>query len=212
MRTRRALVTLALVASAGGWPHAAELLDRVLAVVSGSVITLSDARAVTAFGLVETGGAPDPMAAAVRWLVDRQLVLDEVNRYEAVEPAAALLDAKLAEIKRRFGNEIAYAAALGRFGLDESGVRVLVRDTIRVQQHLDRRFESALPVTDQDLREHYAAQPGRFVRDGRPLAFDEARELVEASLQADRRAKAVEAWLARLRRRADLSGLYLLNR
>ena len=43
-----------------------EVIDRVLAIVSGSVITLSEARAAIALGLVEAGGAADPIGCGAQ--------------------------------------------------------------------------------------------------------------------------------------------------
>ena len=189
--------------------RAAELLDRVIAVVSGTVITLSDARAAIGFGLVDASDARDPVATAMQWLVDRQLVLDEVNRYESSDSASVQVDAVFDELRRRLETGTTFDAALARFGLDQEGARRFVRDTVRVQEYLKRRFESILPATDDELSEHYAAQPGRFVRDGRQLSFDAARDLVQADLQDERRVVAIDAWLARLRRRAEVNELYL---
>ena len=68
--TRAAALALALACCLQRQPVAAQdLLDRVLAVVSGTVITLSDARAAADFGFVETRGARDPVAAALKWLI-----------------------------------------------------------------------------------------------------------------------------------------------
>ncbi len=188
--------------------HAAELIDRVLAVVSGSIITLSDARAAIEFGLVETDQAPDPVAVATAWLVDRQLALDEVNRSDAGDVDPAVVDARLRQVEQRFTERSTFAAALARCGLNRSGARAFIHDTLRVERYLSRRFEAILPGTEEELRAHYAGQPGRFTRDGRPLTFDQARELVQASLQAERRKQAIDAWLSRLRRRTDVTELY----
>ena len=92
-------VTVALAAS-GTSLHASEVLDRVIAVVSGTIITLSDARAAIAFGLVDVAGQRDPVATAMEWLVDRQLVLDEVCRYESADLDCVQVDAVFAEVRR----------------------------------------------------------------------------------------------------------------
>ncbi|MCX6552693.1 MAG: hypothetical protein NTY02_17100, partial [Acidobacteria bacterium] len=152
--------------------RAAELLDRVLAVVSGTVITLSDARAAISLGLVDPGAAVDPVSAALRWLVDRQLVLDEINRYDAGDADSAGIAARLGAIRKRFTSDEEYAATLRRLGLDGAGVRVLVRDTLRVEAHVASRFDTLFVATENELREYVAQHPEQFVRDGRPADFD----------------------------------------
>jgi hypothetical protein len=207
-RARVFAVFLALMAGVAGI-GAGELLDRVIAVVSGTVITLSDARAAITFGLVETPKSEDPIAVAMQWLVDRQLVLDEVNRYETPDADLSTVEPVFSEIRKKLAGGKGMAAVLASLGLDEDGAKRFVRDTLRVQQYLAKRFESILPGTDEQLRQHYAAHRGQFVRDGRQLTLEEARDLVQESLQATRRVQAIDDWLARLRRRAEVNELYL---
>lgn len=207
-RARVFAVVLVLAAGAAGL-RASELLDRVIAVVSGTVITLSDARTAIMFGLVETRDVSDPIAVAMQWLVDRQLVLDEINRYETPDPDLAKIDPVFSEIRKQFAGGKGAAAALASLGLDEDDAKRFVRDTVRVQQYLKRRFESVFPGTDEELRTHYLTNSSQFVRDGRQLSLEEARDLVQKSLQDSRRIQAIDVWLERLRRRAEVNELYL---
>jgi hypothetical protein len=209
--TRRAAcaVVLAVSLAAGSPPLAgAELVDRVLAVVSGTVITLSDARVAIAFKAVDTTGAADPIVAALHWLVDRQLVLDEVSRYDtAVFDPTRIADG-VARLRAAYPSDAAFAQALERLGTDLAGCRRWVEGTLRMQDYLARRFDTMFPPTDDELRDAYARNPARFARGGVPVPFDEAREDVRAVLQQERQREAVEAWMTRLRRRANVSELY----
>jgi hypothetical protein len=101
MRARHLIICLGLVALAAS-VRSQELIDRVLAVAAGDLITLSDVRAALDFGLVDAGGAADPVRAALSRLIDRALILDEVNRYAPPEPAAAAIDDRVAQIRGRF--------------------------------------------------------------------------------------------------------------
>jgi hypothetical protein len=64
----------------------AEVIDRVLAVVDTQIITLSDVRAAVRFALVPQDVAVDPIAAVMQRLIDRRLMLAEVDRYAPPEP------------------------------------------------------------------------------------------------------------------------------
>jgi len=199
-----------VLTAAGPAPlRGAELLDRVIAVVSGTVITLSDARAAMVLGLVDTRGAPDPIEAAMQWLVDRQVVLDEARRYQAGDIDPAVVDRALAAIRQRFPSEVAYREELVRLGLDDARVRGLVSDTLAMQQYVERRVDTMLPATDDELLDYFRRHPDRFVRDNRPLAFEEAIDQVRGMLQQERRHEALTVWLDRLRRRADVNEIYL---
>ena len=201
-----ATVAIALTAFAAAL--GAQVVDRVIAVVSGTVLMHSDARAVLALGLFDAGAARDPIEAAMRWLIDRQLVLDEAGRGERVDVDAAAVSEALDTVRQRFPSDGDYRRALAGLGLDDRALLRLVRDTLVARLYVERRFDSMLPATEEDLREYYAGHAARFVRNGRQLSFEEALADVTAVLQRERRAQAVSAWMERLRRRADIREVY----
>jgi hypothetical protein len=188
---------------------AAELVDRVLAVVSGTVITLSDARIALAFKAVDTAGAADPVAATLRWLIDRQLVLDEVSRDDTGDLEKARVAEGLARLRSAYVSDEAFALGLARLGLDQAGARRWVEDTLRMQDYLARRFDTMFPPTDEELVDYYTRNRARFSRGGVPLSFDDAREVVREVLQQERQRQAVDSWLVRLRRRANITEIYV---
>ena len=211
--TMAVAVAVTLAACAVTPLAARDLLDRVIAVVSGTVITLSDAKAAIRFELVETKGEKDPIAAAMQWLVDRQLVLDEANRYEFGDPTAEQFEAMYGEVTKRLSAGGATpAAALASLGFNDEGAKRFVRDTLRVQQFLQRRFESVQPGTEDELRTFYAANAAKFTKDGKALSFEDARPAVEQTFEAIRRVQTIDAYLARLHRRADVNELYVAVR
>ena len=65
-------------------------------------------------------------------------------------------------------------------------MRRLVRDTLVVRQYVERRFDSVLPPTDEELREYYASHAARFVRDGRQVPFEDA--LADVTARSSRNA------------------------
>lgn len=201
----------AVVLAALAWAPEARsqvLLDRVLAVVSGTVITMSDARAVLELGLVDPG-AGDPVATALSSLIDWQLVLDEAQRYEVIEHDAAGVEAALAAARRRLASDEAWTLALARLGLTEAGVRSRVGDVLFARAYADRRFSAQYAPSDEELRAAYERQRERFTRDGQVLPFYDVRDELEASLTRQRRDVGIAEWIARLRRRADVSELYV---
>ena len=82
---RRKVVVLALVVCASA-AHA-EVIDRILAVVSGQTVTLSDVMAARQLGLVDPPpGTADPVVYIIDHLIDRTLMLAEVDRFQPPEP------------------------------------------------------------------------------------------------------------------------------
>lgn len=125
-----------------------EVIDRVLAVVSGDVITLSDVRAALTLGRVQVGTAPDPVRVVLSQLIDRALLLNEVNRFAPPEPSALTIDAALESVVARFASPDAFDATLERLGVDRAFVRDLLREDLRIRAYLDQRF-TAQTVTEQ---------------------------------------------------------------
>ncbi len=161
----------------------AEVLDRVLAVVGGEVITLTDVTAARAFGLVVVSpSAPDPIRSALTQLIDRALILAEVDRYVPPEPSVDDVNNSLAVVRRRFATEAEYEAALARSGIDENHLRETLRQNLRIRAYLNQRF--VLGPSDTPT-------PGTG---------------------PDRQQALIDEWVAGLRRRAAIVDLYVTGR
>jgi len=191
----RLLTTLTIV-MATAVPAMAQdqIIDRVLATVDGHVITLSDVRAVRALGLVrvpEGNTSPRPILDA---LVDRVLVLEEVERYQPAEPEAAAIDRGVAEI--RSTHAASYDTALVNSGLDESFVRQWVRNSLRIEGYLGQRFAGVLEPTDDDVEAYRRTHAGT-------AALDDAK--LRTTVIAERRATLVGEWIDGLRARATIT-------
>jgi hypothetical protein len=169
-RVRRAFViSVCSIVLLGCAVVSAETIDRVLAVVGGQLITLSDVTAARDLGLQSADGTPDPIRAVLVKLIDRELILAEVDRYAPPEPSTDAVDREVQRVRERFPSQAALDAALARSGIDQRHLREMLRDDLRIRTYLDQRFATA----------------------------------------ADRREALVEEWLAGLRRRGDVSDLYL---
>ena len=121
----------------------AEIIDRVLAVVGGQLITLSDVIAARDLGLQTAEGAADPVRGILSKLIDRELIVAEVDRYAPPEPTAEAIDRETGRIRMRFPSAEAFVAALDRSGADEKQLREIVRQDLRIRAYLDQRFASA---------------------------------------------------------------------
>ena len=141
---RLAALVLALTSVA-----AADTIDRVLAVVTGQLILLSDVNAVRDLGIVNVRvDSPDPTGEVLGTLIDRELMLAEVDRYAPQEPDNAAIDREIAIVRGRFPSEKAFNDVLTRSGYDLAHLREMVRQNLRLRAYLDQRF----PTTDTDLR------------------------------------------------------------
>jgi hypothetical protein len=132
-----------VVAALGASPVHAETIDRVLAVVAGQLIMLSDVTGAIDLGLQSTDGASDPVRAVLTKLIDRELVLAEVDRYAPPEPTSEAVDGELQRVRQRFPSPDAFESALARSGIDDTHLRETLRQDLRMRAYLDQRFNAA---------------------------------------------------------------------
>jgi hypothetical protein len=143
------VVAIALVSAAAG--VCADTIDRVLAVVAGQLITLSDLNAMRDLGIITAAPtSADPTGDVLAKLIDRELMLAEVERYAPPEPESADIDREVAVVRARFPSQRAFDDVLARAGFDLGHVHEIVRQNLRLKAYLDQRFAVA---TDEQRRQ-----------------------------------------------------------
>ena len=134
-----------------------EIIDRVMAVVDGQPITLSDVDAALAFQLVTPPSQADPLAGMLDRLIDRALMLAEAERYRPMEPAPEQIDAGVAAIQQRLGTAAALDQKLAAVGLLREHLRRWIRDDLRIRTYLDERFGGSTQPRDAMIRDWLAS-------------------------------------------------------
>jgi len=204
-------VCLTLVLAWTGTARADEVIDRVLAVVGGELITLTDVTAARELGLVAAPSTGNPVRAILSRLIDRELILAEVDRYAPPEPPGDAVDRRVAEVRARFDSDEAFQRALARSGIDVKHLRETLREDLRIQAYLDQRFAVPAP-SDDELERYYREHPAEFTRGTGEVSFDAARQQIAETIVATQRKTLVDDWLSGLRRRGDITDLYLTTR
>jgi hypothetical protein len=174
---------------------AQQLLDRIVARIDNYPITLTDVKAAVALGV---GNVPQgaPETAAVELLVDRQLMLAEVERFAPPEPSA--VEAMTARAGVRL------AAVTEETGVDEARIRELARESLRIEGYLNQRFGTTTLLSEEEVLQYYRIHPEEFTRDGRLIPFGEAEPNARQRAAAERRASTIAQWLRDLRNRAEI--------
>jgi hypothetical protein len=103
----------------------AEIIDRVLAILPGQIVTLSDVEAALDLGLVEAPAGADRIAGGLR----------------------------VSRIRERLGSPADMARVLSARGLNDTVVRLFAADDLRLAAYLDERFSSAAQPTDDEIRQ-----------------------------------------------------------
>jgi len=196
----RAALALIVACGLGVSLAAQTLLDRVVARVNGSVILLSDVRAAVLFGLVDGPAESDD---AVEQMVQRALLVEEVNRFPPPEPTAEAIESELARLRTRAG--VSCDEVERTTGLTPDNVRLLARDRLRIQGYIDERFGLTVPLTDEQVLQYYRAHPEEFTTNGQLTPFERAQGLVRERASLEQRQRTISQWLRDLRARADVT-------
>ncbi len=182
---------------------AQELIDSVLAVVEAQVILLSDVRLFLDLRLIEPPDAADPTRPVLTALIERQLMLEEVMRYVVEEPLPGELDARLATVVARVGGPTAFQALLSTVGFTVDDLRQVLRNDLRIERYLVRRFGSPQP-TEDEVAAYFTDHADDFRIDGVLPSLDAARDDARRRLSTQLRQDAIDDWVASLTARADV--------
>jgi len=199
IRVRVAVVACLLVA---GGATAQQLLDRVLARVGTSEVTMTDVQAAVGLGLVELAPGEDPSVAGLERMIDRRLVLAEVARFPPPDPQAADVAAEVAAMRARAGDRL--GALMARAGLDDRRLREMARDALRIQGYIGQRFGTSAQVRDEDVRAYYEQHPEQFRRGGALAPFEQVEAEVRERAAAERLRGTIDGWVADLRMRSEI--------
>jgi hypothetical protein len=147
---RRKILVLLVLGVCVRTAHA-DVIDRIMAVVSGQPITLSDVTAAIQFHLVEAPpGTPDPLAYAVDRLIERTLVLAEVERFQPPEPDPIEITTRIDALERRAGSTAAFEKLLAVTGMTRDQLRRYIRDDLRITTYLNQRFGANTPANERE--------------------------------------------------------------
>ena len=164
-------------------PRSVTTIERIVAVVDGRPLLLSDVRAVERVrGLVEE--------AALEALVDERLMYREASRLPQAEV--------LAEEEQRATQELLERRPELADSVSAADLRRLVGRQIAILKYVEFRFRPQLRVSDQEVRAAFEADPS--AGDSWEAAKQGVRERLERRALDER----VEAWVRELRGRADV--------
>lgn len=180
-----------------------ELVDRTLALVGGQPITLSDARAALALGLIDSApGSTAPMGNGIALLIQRELILREVQRYAPAAPSESAVDERLEKIRARFPDQATMTRVLEANGFTDARLRGWVRDDLRTEAYLAQRFASATVPADAEIAREYTQSRADY--DQKYASFEEAAPAIRQRLTESRRRQLIVDWVSDLERRTEI--------
>lgn len=137
------LVTLLLAAPS-------DVIDRIMAVVGTQPITLTDVSSALQLHLVEVPeGSGDPRAYVLDRLIDRSLMLTEVERFQPPEPDPIEITLRVDQMQQRVGSAAAFERMLALTGTTRDQLRRYVRDSLRTETYVNQRFGAILDPAER---------------------------------------------------------------
>lgn len=128
----------------------AEVIDRIMAVAASQPITLSDIAAARRFHLIEVpAGTADPTGYVLDRLIDRSLMLTEVDRFQPPEPDATEITRRIDEMQARSGSTENFEKDLAVTGTTREQLRRFVRDGLRLETYLNQRFGTLIDPNER---------------------------------------------------------------
>ena len=179
-----------------------KLVDRVVAVVNGEPVTLSEAREVIALA---PAAAPAPtLEEAVERLVAARLMEREARRYPAEPLPPEEAEATFRALQERFDDPDHYRATLLRLGIREDYLRRRIERELLVDRYLDRRFGPLVQVNQREVEQYYR----EVLLPDLPPGAQPPLEQVEGSIRrilAERdRNRRIAAWVEELEEAAEI--------
>jgi len=156
VRTPRLLFVVVIGLSVVGRLLAADVIDRVMAVVNQQPILLSDLNAALLFQFVPRPEGGDPLASTLDRLIERTLILEEVERYQPPEPAPDEIDKRIEAIRQPLGAD-GFQKALASVGMTEAQLRSHIRDDLRSVTYINQRFGETDPAARETLVAEWVA-------------------------------------------------------
>ena len=172
----------------------AQIIDRMLAVVGGQILTLSDVAQEKQIREVLAEKGPSDDKSILNDLINSQLIEVEIGQSPGIDVSDDTID----EAMRRIPD---------LHGLAPKIVREAIRRRLRASQFFDVRFRQAIRASDDEIAQYYKdvfvpEAQNRGVNPVPPLV--QVSEMIQRNIIEEKTVKEVDAWLEATRQRSDV--------
>lgn len=199
------LVTSFLLFALGLPAAGQQVVDRIVAVVEGDIITWSEVRELGRLQqLIEGRSASE--AQLLTQLIEQWIVNTEARAARLPRPTEAEVQRELHRLERQFATPKDYQERLRQVGLTATAVRRFVQEKLYLARYLDYKFRPAAQVSSAQIEEYYRTELTRQLKArGQPVPpletlEEQIRELL-VQRQINERA---ERWLNEARARLKI--------
>ncbi|MFN0062208.1 MAG: hypothetical protein ACKVPX_06805 [Myxococcaceae bacterium] len=183
------------------------VVDRVVAVVDGQAITLSELEFEARVQLVRLGGDDaanlvldgDALRAALELSIAHRLQASEADRLSAFAMEPSVVSEETNRFEQRFLSPQAFDAFLARHEADKTQLGLVLARTLRAERYLDSKLQFRAQVADADVRRYYDTHA-----EEQKTPFDAIRNTLRERLVRERYAKLADAELKQLLANANV--------
>lgn len=189
-------------AEAGG-----RVVERVVAVIEGQVLTLSELEFEARVALIQRGGLQaaesaldeETLKGALELAISQRLQVLGAERLQAFPVERAEVDSRVAAFRARFPGEAAFQAFLTRNDADVEQLTAVLERSLRAERILDSRIRLRAQVDEAEVKRFYEQHAAEF-----PGGYEVARGAVRARLVRERYSALAATELAQVRATAQV--------
>lgn len=185
------------------------LFDRIVALVDGDPILLSDLDRAIGLGLL--GSRPGADFAAERrrvldLLVEQRLRYHEIERFGFQDVSVHAIEEQVERVRSRFPDEASFEKRLAELGLDSRQLRQLLARQLLTLAFVEERLGPRVFVGLDEIRRYYDERlvPEMRDRGEAPPPLESVREQIRSLLKEQRLNEEIDRWTRELRREADV--------
>ena len=194
----------------------AEVVDRIVAVVNGHLVTWSDLDEQMRFEALENVRPLEQLVEVQRRGAFEHLVQDRILRdqMEGTEPATASeVNARIAEVRVLWHQEkddTKWTATLGRYGLSAGELRELAANQVEVWRFMEFRVRPLVRVSGEEVEDYYnkTLTPQVVAQSQTPEPLEQLREKIRQLLAAQKTTGEMEKWLENLKAQSKVQILW----
>ncbi len=187
------------------WMVEAVVLDRVLAVVNGEIISLSEVESELIFfdqlnPDQEKRFSDSVIQAETQKLIDHKLLLAEAKRFDVEDPTPQKIQKKLEEIQKRFSTTASFEKALRQNAMTLEDLKQKITEHLIVDGFIDQRIRFFVIVLPEEISHYYAENQADF----QGKSFNEVEKDIERILLEQKEVKKLEDYLRILKNKASI--------
>jgi len=183
------------------------ILDQVVAVIEGQVLTRSELEFETRVALVQQGALQaafarldeEALKGGLELAINMRLQVLSADRLEAFPAEKAEVEARLARFRASFESEDAFLAFLARAGADLKLLTEVLERRVRAERILDSRIRPRVQVSEPEVLRYYQQHASEY-----PEGYAAVKVRLQNQLKKERYDQLAAKDLAELRETAQV--------